>query len=175
MFLKKVYNENKFLFYLFSFFCLGQFFFLFKGVETTPFYLYGMYSEKETPQKEYSIFIIEVNDKEFNYDALPAANREMIISSLEHYFALDQNNFYDTILPTVEKRFNGKVSEEKNQIIVSRLTNDSTDKAPYQKWLKNYLAETMKADIKSLKIYNAYFSYEPKLHLQRKELLFETE
>lgn len=175
MFLIRVYKENKFLFFLFSFFCLGQIFFFYKGAETTPFYLYGMYSANQSPKEEYPVFVIEINRKVFNYDDLPSANREMIISSLEHYRTLVQNNFRDTILPVVEKRFKRKVSEENFQVIANRLINDSTDRKPYQNWLKDYLMQTTGEEIKELKVFTGYFSYDPQFHLMRKELLFETE
>ena len=173
LFLIRIYRENKFLFYIFCLFCTGQIFFLWKGVETTPFYLYGMYSAKQYPKESYRIFIIEINGKEFNYDKLPSANREMTISSLEHYCALDENNFRDTILPAVEKRFKGKFSEKNFQIMASRITNDSTDKIPYQDWLKDYLTQTTGEEISSLKVFNAGFSYVPEFHLVSKDLLFE--
>jgi hypothetical protein len=171
IFLIKVYRQNKLLFCFFSLFILGQAFFFYKGVETTPFYLYGMYSAKQSPKKTYPVFIIEINGKEFNYDKLPSASREMIISSLEHYRTLEENNFRDTILPVIEKRFKGKVTEETFQVIANRLTNDSTDRIPYQNWLKEYLKETTGEEIKSLRVFTKQFSYD--LKPENKELLFE--
>lgn len=170
MFLKKAYSQNKFLFYVIILFCMGQLFFMYKGVENTPFFLYGMYSAKQFPQEEYPVSIVEIDGKEFNYENLPHASHEMIVASLEHYRSLEQTDFQDTIMKTIEKRFG---NSENFQIIAQRLTNDSTDRIPYQQWLKKYLGYVTGDGINELKVYAGYFSYEPRFRLIRKELLFE--
>lgn len=170
MFLKKAYTQNKFLFSVFLLFCAGQIFFTYKGVENAPFFLYGMYSAKLFPQEEYPISIIEINGKEFNYENLPHANREMIAASLERYRSLSKTNFQDTILKTIEKRFG---SSENFQAAIHRFANDSTDRIYYQQWLKKYLEQTTEDKIDSLKIFTGYVSYVPEFHLARKEVLFK--
>lgn len=151
-------------------FCFGQLFFMYKGVENTPFFLYGMYSAKQFPQEEYAISIIEIDGKEFNYEKLPHANREMIVASLERYRSLEQRNFQDTVKQTIEKRFGGS---DNFQSIAHRLVNDSTDGIPYQHWLNKYLEQTTGDKINSLKVFTGHFSYRSQFHLSRKELLFE--
>lgn len=56
MYLKRLYQHNKFLFLLCIFFVFAQLFINYKrGVVCTPFYHYGMYSEVITPKNSYSI------------------------------------------------------------------------------------------------------------------------
>lgn len=175
MFLPKVYSHNRFLFYLFLFFCVGQSFFIYKGVENAPFFLYGMYSAVQVPTKEYKMPIIEINGQEFNLNDLPAANREMIVSTLELYSLLENTNFRDTLLPVIANRFQSRVSESQFEVIASRLTNNSRDKELYQQWLKKYLEQTTETNIKTLQIFTGRFTYDKQstLHLIDKQLLFE--
>lgn len=104
----------------------------------------------------------------------------MIVSTLERYCSLESSNFQDTILSVISKRFRARVSEAHFQTIVSRLTNDPTDRLLYQKWLKKYLENATKKKIRSLKVFTARFSYLPvwqaglpEFHLIEKKLLFE--
>ncbi len=173
MFLKQVYAQSKLIFYLILIFCLGQLLFLYRGVENTPFFLYGMYSEKKQTEQQYNYNIIQIDGKEFDPEKLPFGSHEMVLSTLDRYCFLDKVNFNDTISSVVSKRFKSRISEGHFNVLVGRLTNGPADKICYQRWLKKYLAQATGGTIRSLKIYRGNFSYAPDFHLVSKELLFE--
>ena len=173
MYLRKVYSQNRFFFYLFLLFCLGQIFFIYKGVQNTPFFLYGMYSSKQFPSKQYTGYILEINGNRFNVDSLPAAEHEMIVSTIERYSSLQNSDFQDALIPVLVKRFQAHLSEKQFQLILSRLTNDSTDRIRYHQWLKRYLEFILQKKIYTMKVFTAGFSYYPQFHLTEKTTLFE--
>ena len=105
MYLKKLYFHSKKIFFLAISFCILQAFFIYKGVESFPFFNFGMYSEKQAPKQTYSGIIIKTDGKNFNYYSLPFLTKEMLVEPLNHYALLKKNDFTDEpITKTIEKR-----------------------------------------------------------------------
>ena len=69
MYLKEIYKKSKWLFTFIVIFCLLQAFFIFKGVETVPFFNYGMYSEPVSNNFQ-EVLIIKLDDTILNYHQL---------------------------------------------------------------------------------------------------------
>lgn len=87
----RVYKADKALFavlsmYVFVLLCAAAL-----RHEEFPFFLFGMYSQKEYPQQEYVTYTIEVDGKEINYQDYPDAKRELITVPLSHAIAAKEN------------------------------------------------------------------------------------
>jgi hypothetical protein len=119
------------------------------GDEITPFYVWGMYSEKETPSANYEIFRITANDKLVDYSTgyLPA-NRFFLQSPLS-YYALMKNGKDPTAIFLKEK-LKGKYSliEPYSKTVLN--STKEFDEFPY--WYKRYLQQTAGETIRKYKV-----------------------
>lgn len=61
-FLYKVWQHDKRLFFVLAVFCVATLITNLLGDEITPFFVWGMYSEKEAPVKEYELIRTTIND-----------------------------------------------------------------------------------------------------------------
>ena len=160
------------LFYLVVIFCLLQLFFTYKGVETFPFFNFGMYSEKQVPKQIYLVIIIKADGKVFNYYSLPILNKEMLIEPLVRYAELKKNNFIDEpIRSVVEKRFKNRLSDKNYQYCLQHLSNSTKDTTAFQKWFKHYLEFSVKGSFKNVEVYTGNYFYDKKANLTLRDSL----
>ncbi|MGN6604805.1 MAG: hypothetical protein ACTHK8_20275, partial [Ginsengibacter sp.] len=92
LFLYKVYRHSKKLFFIFLLFTVVTIFCNLTGFEITPFYVWGMYSEKEKPISEYQVYKITADGKQIDYSSgyFPA-NRFFLTSPLDYYADVSKN------------------------------------------------------------------------------------
>jgi hypothetical protein len=156
VFLKKVYRYNKKLFFFFVLFSGLTLFANFSGEEFTPFFVWGMYSEKEAPQQEYSIFKISVNEHPLDYTTgyLPA-NRFFLLSPLT-YYASAKNNLDPTQI-FLEKKLKNSFSAI--QPFAKKVLNNEEDFKRFPVWYQRYLYQTTGENISNYKveILNVYY------------------
>ena len=148
-FLFKVYRHNKKLFYLFLLFAAFSLVCNLTGFEITPFYVWGMYSEKEIAPKEYPVFRITVNDKLIDYSTgyLPA-NRFFLTSPLSYYASI--NNDIDPTQSFLEQKLKGKYSLIR--LFAKDVLNSEKEIREFPKWYKRYLEQTTGKEVKNYKI-----------------------
>jgi hypothetical protein len=120
--------------------------------ETTPFFIWGMYSEKEIPSDTYQILQVVVNDNTLvDYSSnFTDANRFYLISPLTYSWLIRQNGGIDP-----EERFIKKKTGKYFSIAATfekHLFNDSSDQGAFQKWYVNYLEGTLHTPIRSLQV-----------------------
>jgi len=102
MFLKQVYQINKGLLILFILFILGQTLFTYKGVETVPFFNYGMYSDP-MKQKTKGYWLI-ANGDTLN-DRFTHLSQAMLFQQITHHQNQPPNLDNDRLFMTWLKRF----------------------------------------------------------------------
>lgn len=156
-FLCKVYRYNKKLFFFFLTFAVFTLFCNLAGFEITPFYVWGMYSQKEAPAKEYSIFRITSNDKVVDYSTgyFPA-NRFFLISPLSYYASIKNNDDPTGI-------FLKQKLKDKYQWIrpyAGRVLNSRKEVDEFPGWFLRYVEQTTGEKIKELKVDLLLVSYE---------------
>ena len=160
-FLVTVFKENKWLFGIFSIFILFGIYFNYKGIETTPFFIYAMYAGKEEPQSHYRITTIIYNDNQ------PVNIRHtwqepmsmMLYYTLNHYRRIEKNNMTDPMYGSI---FNTVLPKYPFLYPVSgRLINQPADIALYFPWFKKYLQSIVHVPIKRIFIFEKTIHYQP--------------
>ena len=158
-FLAKVYDHDKRLFLLFSIFLVLQIFFTWKGVETIPFFNYGMYSARLFPQAEYHATVIRWNDSIEDIALLSGLPVNYLFSILQRYSMLKQHNFSDPLDETVRERFNW-VDNKTSGKIMGRLENTPADEASFNNWLCSYLQKFSADKISTVLVTDRRFKWE---------------
>lgn len=158
-FLVKVYKQSKALFAIFcSFICL-VFYFNYKGIETTPFFIWAMYAGKISPKKEYKIVTVTFNEnKVFN---LPHTFQEpksmMIYFTINHYRKIENNNMTDPLqnilTATLLPHYPFLVAVEDG------LVSKPEDNARYLQWLKKYLQSIVGIPVNNITVYERMMHY----------------
>lgn len=151
-FLFRLYETDKWLFVLLVAFILMQMLFTFKGVETLPFFNYGMYSAKQFPQEEYHAIAIDWNDSTGEVSKVRTLPVDYLSSVVSYYAMLKEEKFHDPNDETVQRRFKGLPGTIRNQIIFQRLENTHGDEALFFSWLCRYLHSFYKDPVKNIKI-----------------------
>ncbi len=149
LFLFKVYRYNKILFWFFALFAGLSVIGNLMGNEATPFYVWGMYSEKEAEPSDYEIFRITVNNKPVDYSTgfLPA-NRFFLQSPLIYYSLM--KNGVDPTSTFLENKL-----KEKYRLIkpwASEVFNSEKEVAEFPAWYKKYLAQSTGQNVQSFKV-----------------------
>lgn len=116
-----LWRQNKFLFGGIAFFILGQVFFSYKQVETTPFFNYGMYSEPCLERKTYST--VSVYNQENQRIALKGFNKPAFFLQyqLNYYAKLHAQDSIDLVQQTIASRFG--TTTGLSQYLTTNLTN----------------------------------------------------
>lgn len=155
-FLYKVYRYNKKLFFFFLIFAGFTVCCNLAGFEVTPFYVWGMYSQKEIPVKEYPIFRITANGKLVDYSTgyFPA-NRFFLLSPLSYYASIktaDPTNIF--LKEKLKERY------EWIQPYAEKVLNSQKEVQKFPGWFKRYVEQTSGEKIKDLKVELLLVSYE---------------
>ena len=174
LFLPRLFKRNKLLFYCAIFFILGQGFFTYKGVETIPFFNFGMYSEVYTLLEEHKVIAIYLDTTRIDKQPKSRFPLGLVIETLDYFQQLNERNFSDTILITINKRFKNRLSEDLLNKVIEQLANDSADKLAYQEWAFNFIKSFYHEDALKLRVeVERYKFVDNRLNFIGKDLLFE--
>lgn len=146
----KVWQKNKLLFGFLICFVLGQIFFSYKGVETLPFFNYGMYSAPLKEKELYSRVSI-YNEKDQYIDLQTKKASRLIHYQLTYYANFVEQNYQDPTLQTIQSRFG---SSNLSEYLVQCLTNNKNDAIHFS---EEFLIQKIK--IKKLKIFRENFKW----------------
>jgi hypothetical protein len=139
IFLVGLFKRSKLLFVLAVVFIAGQGFFTWKGVENTPFFLFGMYSNPYPSKEVFSMIEITVDGEPIAYTKLRDKHREMLVGPCERY--ADVRNG-DTLSTVVDARLKPYLSADQLKQSHENLTNSLEKKWAFKRWLTRYLRET---------------------------------
>jgi len=138
-------------------------------VETTPAFIWGMYSEKEVETKEYRILKIVVNDSVIiDYSAKYAdATRFYLLSPLTYYWAITENGQIDPEESFYRRKLGkyfGILNPVKNDLF-----NDSVQQPVFMKWYSDYLegATHIKINRLDVDILNLVYNKEGRPEIRR--------
>lgn len=172
-FLYKVYKLNKILFGFFILFLAGTIFTNLLGWQATPFFVWGMYSEKEDSSNSYNILKITVNDSSvINYSAdYTDANRFFLISPLQLYILMKKNNEQDPTEIFLQRKSGRNYSAIK--IFADKVLNGKKEYISFLPWYKRYLEQTTKIEIDNYKIelLKARYREDHKIEIYATELI----
>ena len=133
-----LWQNNKSLFSLLLIFVLGQAFFTYKQVETTPFFNYGMYSEPCIPTTSYASVFVYKNDVKIPLNQA-AVSPTFLQYQLDYYAKLISQDSLDYTINTIENRFGKGTACSKYLIPYLSNSPKSIKKFPpkLERWLKN--------------------------------------
>jgi hypothetical protein len=164
MFLKRLYHQWRPMFWVVIIFIICQVLFMYKAVETIPFFLFNMYSTRQQPLDTTYRTTIYINGKYFNTDNISGHERETLLGSLAYFRKLKDHGFYATDSQTIKNRFSGKVPSALYNTFYKRLTNTSvTDKLFYNWWCK-YLSRVARREADSFTIIQSGVIWNPSYH-----------
>jgi hypothetical protein len=122
------------------------------GIETTPFFVWGMFSQPETPQERYSITRFYADDKQLDYTSyhIPLFQRYFMTNPL--YYA--QNAFENHGREDVNRAFLREKLGAKYQTlqpIIQRVTNNNLNDS-FNVWQIRYVCSAYGMQFKKLVI-----------------------
>ena len=131
-YLIRLYRTHKKLFAVVTVFILFQLIFTIKGVETLPFFNYGMYSAPVSKQETYKNISLYYNDKRIPYTQA-GLSTAFIGYQLKYYDRFLQQDSSDFVKMTIESRF-GKGSKFSNYLC-PLLTNERSCLNNFSNWI----------------------------------------
>ncbi len=118
---------------------IAQLFFIYKGVETVPFFHFGMYSAIQPKMDSVDIIKLSINQRPFLISHLPLLAQEFLSNNIFYFEYHQKNNFVDDNLKTVKKRFENRVSTAHLDYLTPQLCNRYVAKSDFHNWLTAYL------------------------------------
>jgi hypothetical protein len=140
MFLKQLYHQWRAMFWVVLLFIIAQVFFICKGIENTPFFLYNMFSTVHTKKEKIPIYLIKTTNGYFNPFNNSNRAAEMLLNNIDLYQYMQQHQYVDPIFKTIQNRFGNKITQQQLHTIIANLCNDSMATAAYPTWWGNYFS-----------------------------------
>ncbi|MEI6311774.1 MAG: hypothetical protein WCP57_05920 [Bacteroidota bacterium] len=114
--------------------CLIQFIFIYKGIENTPFFNFGMFTEAS--EKKNKIYFVEVDLHEINLSKSKIYNSNILLYQLENLEAILANE--PRLNQVIHSRCNALQLNSSELYIRSAITNTAS-KQTYIDWIKTYV------------------------------------
>ncbi len=170
-----LYSKHRLMFFFVITFIFLQMFFTWKGVETIPFFSFGMYSAPHDASVILKKYVIKFDGKEFLLEKnSKQIATSMVEKNLRLYQLLIDSNTTSAVPRTIKKRFGNLVNSEQMSFLVSRIWNDRQTIEKFPCWLKVYFHKRLEQDFNSLTVQVKYFQWiENEYSCVRTEPLFE--
>lgn len=131
-----LYSHNKWLLGVVLAFVLGQAFFIYKGVETTPFFNYGMYSEVANSKTYYTNLELHKDNELVPLEELSYFSSHFLAYQICYHQKMLDRDSIDGTIATIEQRF-GKESRL-TQYLTPLLTTSPEKLHQFDSWITNY-------------------------------------
>lgn len=135
LFLYRVYRQSKLLFWAMMVFIIGQGFFTWKGVDTMPFYNWGMFSGRFPDKEQYEVLYINVDGRYVPLTKLPRTKLNVLEKAIRYYLLMEENGFRDGMDGVIESRFKGRLGDEAYHFVYHRLSNTGMQKEVFANWM----------------------------------------
>lgn len=164
MFLKDLYRRWRTMFYMVLLFLFGQFYFMYKGIETMPFFLMHMYSAPDTTVNSFHEKHLFINGKKFDIRSLSDRETETLMGSLDYFSNLKKSNFYATDTNSIRKRFKKRLPAKWYNYVYQKLTNASLNDTTYLNWWCRYASKVCGEKVNSFYLINTTIVCDPFFH-----------
>lgn len=170
----KVYKQWKLLFWLLLTAVSFQGFFMAKGIENVPFFLYHMFSTVDTHNDSLKVILIKTPDGYFNTNNLSGREREMLMNNA--YIVSEQiaAAFTDPMSQAVKNRFEERTSKEVYEKLKEQLTNNDDNFKAYPGWWLRYFNQVQNYQFDSLSLVSTYIYLNPFVHKSEKDSIIFT-
>lgn len=164
MFLKKVYKEWRALFWAILVFIAAQAFFMYKGIENVPFFIYSMFSTVHPVKDSAEVILIKTKDGYISPFLQSNREAEMLINNVPYYNQLKRNGYADGINETIERRFKNRLPASQYKFVFDGLSNDSIAVNKYPQWWADYFSSVFDEGLDSVEVVKSYIYYQPSFH-----------
>ena len=138
MFLKKVYQIWRPFFWLIVFFTIGQAYFMFKGIENAPFFIYSMFSTIHQDTDSLPVVLIKTPEGYYNHSKLSNREAEMLLNNADFFSTMNRIQSQDPIKTVIDRRFSGNSMGQWRIYANNQLSNNAASLARYPEWWKKY-------------------------------------
>lgn len=149
------------LFWILMLFIAGQVFFMIKGIENIPFFLYNMYGQDHPAKDSNVVFLVKTNEGYFNHKNLSNREQELLLNSVSYYVNLKHDG--DGITQSIQKRFANKINATGLDNLTNRLSNGSKALTDFPQWWGRYFQSVSKNKYNSVSVIKSYI-YADKAH-----------
>lgn len=164
MFLQALYRHWRKMFCAVVVLAVAQVFFMYKAVETVPFFLYNMYS---TPQRNGDTShrtTIYLNGHRFDASKLSGHEEEMLMGSLSYYKKLKAQRYFATDSLTAARRLQAIMPAGWYDQAFGRLTNTGISEDIFLHWWASYLAQVSGQRVDSFSLVESTVFWKPKYY-----------
>jgi hypothetical protein len=151
-FLYQVWLHNRKLAYILTAFTVFTVFFNVLGDEVTPFFVWGMYSEKEKPVQQYDILKTTINDSTVidPYEHYTADTRFYLYTPLAYYKKIKDNNNQDPTISFLQTKLHRHY--DNIRFLEPSLFNTAPQQQAFLNWYARYLQQVTHIPVHSLRI-----------------------
>ncbi len=158
-FLQFTYRKFSKLFYFFLFFIAVQIVLLFLKLEVTPFFLYGMYSQKISYTEIHKTTSVYVNGQDISTLAIPLRERDMLLTGIENYLSMKQNGGTDVVQTRVESSYHFLTTSLLYPFLKKNIYNKPEALPLFETWFKQKCSRYTKAPVEQIKIIYKYYKF----------------
>ena len=152
MFLSSVKKKSPGLFWSLIVFCFLQLVFTLIKLEVTPFFLFGMYSEKVDAPDTVTIYRQKLNGSFLNKKNINKWEWQILVTTIENYDAQLDNKKIDVVDTRIENKYPGIYHNSIFSSIKKSITNDSLSVDKYPGWYKQKIQQYTSVDITNLEV-----------------------
>lgn len=151
-FFKNLYKRQPKLFYLFGSFCMVQLLLALIKLEVTPFFLYGMFSEKVIPSDTISERSVWVDGIQLKNTHLLHKEHLLIEETVKKYVLIKKNGGIDIVQTRVEARYPFLTQSFAYPFLKTRIYNIPKDVLAFQHWFKQTCEDLLHKDVQRVTI-----------------------
>ena len=140
---------------------VSQAFFMYKGIENIPFFLYDMFSFAHQPRDSFQVYLLKIPKGYINTKEWSGREEEILMNNISYYEKLQKGP--DFINSAVERRFRNRFPEPMYNYLLKSLSNEHSAVLLYPGWWKKYYAAVEPGKYKVVQVVKSYVSYSPGL------------
>ncbi|MGG9971890.1 hypothetical protein ACQ33O_08875 [Ferruginibacter sp. SUN002] len=161
-YLYRLYKTNKLWFSFFVLFIAGTIVTHKTGVEITPFFVWGMYSSKDSVKPVYEILEVTINNTEkLKLDQTFAEPyRMMIYTSFDKYNRYVKDNYTDSL--QFYRAGETGLLRRTQHYFASKTANATENIHQYPTWLKRYIGKALNKNVERIDVDKVTFTYNEK-------------
>jgi hypothetical protein len=170
----RLYRSNRKLFFVILSFVFVTIVCNLLGYEATPFFVWGMYSEKQTEPRFYEVQRVIINDSQ-TIDitgGYTPSTRFLLNSSLWYYMDINKNHGIDPTISFLQSKLRDRYSLIKPYAYI--LFNDSGRIDAFMPWYRKYVQEVTNTKVDKLTIQNSMVYYLNEKIVEDTSYVFET-
>lgn len=137
-----------------------QFLVTLSRMETTPFFIFGMFSDRFHPAPYYEAISFKINEQEFNYMQFSDIHKEFVLSPTWQYYNLVKNNHGNPAAIKIQNNLPSFLNKNKFPAnVFFKYSNNEKDMIKFSGWLKKYLSSMTEERIDHLEVFINKYKY----------------